>query len=189
MNPEVDLSSAAPIVLATNAVVFVASVAGMPKRFLPALAVCMGAIFNFTKTPPFQTDTLLSGALLGLVAIGTHSAFKNTFFKRTNSTDTTSFMKTLALVFVVGALCAGCSTFSTTQTDTRYEQGKPSTEIRTVVKARTIWDSKSALASFVAQQTEKTQSAKVGSLSQESSGSNVVQLTGSALELGKLLRP
>ena len=70
----------------------------------------------------------------------------------------------LALTFV------GCARFTTTQTDVSPE--------RTVTTKATAWTfgtSKSALANFKASQTDKTQGASVGSLSQESSGTNVVQ--------------
>lgn len=65
-------------------------------------------------------------------------------------------------------LLAGCASFSTTQKDISYEQGQKVREITTTAKARTLIESKSALAQFQATQTDKTQSAKVGSLSQES---------------------
>lgn len=64
-------------------------------------------------------------------------------------------------------LISGCARFSTTQTDMRYEGGKPSTAITTVVKSSTLFSSKSDLANFSASQTEKTQGAKVGALHQQ----------------------
>ena len=82
----------------------------------------------------------------------------------------------LLLLAACGALLMGCSTFTTTQTDFSYEEGKPVRQITTKAKARTFWDSKSALASFAATQSDKTQSAKVGGLSQESSGTNALEV-------------
>jgi len=72
-------------------------------------------------------------------------------------------------------LCAGCvARFTTKQTDERTtdEWGNPSTTITTKATAWTWGDSKSALANFKATQTEKSQGASVGSLTQESSGTN-----------------
>ena len=77
---------------------------------------------------------------------------------------------------LVASLClvAGCSTFSTKQVDTSYESGEPIRTITTTVAAKTLFDSKSALTSFKASQTDKTQGANVGSLVQESSSTNSV---------------
>ena len=85
-------------------------------------------------------------------------------------------------LLLIAAVClAGCSTFNTTQTDKSYElqPGKTGTnitfrEITTKATARTFWDARSALANFKATQTDKTQSATVGALNNESSGTNAV---------------
>ena len=89
-------------------------------------------------------------------------------------------MKKLILLWIIAVVAclasSGCSTFSTTQTDERInEQTGEKTKVTTKAKARTFWDSKSQLANFKASQTEKTQGASVGSLSQESSGTNTVK--------------
>lgn len=79
-------------------------------------------------------------------------------------------MKTkLILLSLLTLSLAGCASFSTTQLDQRKNEktGETAT-IKTVATSRTFFDSKSALANFKASQTEKTQSASVGSLSQES---------------------
>ncbi len=69
------------------------------------------------------------------------------------------------------ALClVGCARFTTTQTDV-----SPERTITTKASAWTFGTSRSALANFKASQTDKTQGAAVGSLSQETSGTNVVQ--------------
>lgn len=84
-------------------------------------------------------------------------------------------MKTLlAIPFAV--LMAGCSSFSTTQSDTSYEKGLPLRTVNTKVKARQFFGANSTLTSFKASQTDKTQGAVVGSLSQEASGTNVIGL-------------
>lgn len=69
------------------------------------------------------------------------------------------------------ALFTGCAHFTTKQTD---ERNGETTTITTKVTGWTFFDSKSQLANFKASQTEKTQGASVGSLTQESSGSNAV---------------
>jgi protein involved in sex pheromone biosynthesis len=81
---------------------------------------------------------------------------------------------------LAAVLLAGCSTFVTDQLDERINQKTgEKTEIHTKVKARTFWESKSALANFKASQTEKTQGATVGSLNQEASATNAVQVLNS----------
>lgn len=70
----------------------------------------------------------------------------------------------------------GCARFNTKQTDQSFtEDGKPLRAITTRASSSTLFTSKSQLANFKAQQTDKTQSAAVGSLSQESSGTNTVE--------------
>jgi hypothetical protein len=95
-------------------------------------------------------------------------------------------MKTIALLAVV-ALC-GCARFTTKQTDVRYEEGKPSTTISTKATAWTFFESKSQLANFKASQTEKTQGASVGSLTQESSGTNTAATVAALAELLKAIK-
>jgi len=78
----------------------------------------------------------------------------------------------LVLVATIG-LC-GCARFSTVQIDERYdEKTSEKTTITTKVTATTLFDSSSALATFKASQTEKTQGASVGSLTQQSSSTNL----------------
>lgn len=72
----------------------------------------------------------------------------------------------------------GCSSFSTHQTDVR---DGTKTTITTKATARTFFDSKSNLAKWKAQQTEKSQGAEVGGLVQESSGTNAVNLIEAAV--------
>jgi hypothetical protein len=82
-------------------------------------------------------------------------------------------IKTALLGLLISA--AGCARFSTTQTDTSYDnQGKPTRSVTTKAKASTFGTSKSSLANFKASQTDKTQSAAVGALTQEASGTNAV---------------
>jgi hypothetical protein len=73
------------------------------------------------------------------------------------------------------SVMAGCARFKTTQVDERKNPNGESTTISTTVSASTLWTSRSQLANFKAAQTEKSQGASVGSLSQESSGTNTVR--------------
>lgn len=85
-------------------------------------------------------------------------------------------------------LLAGCSTFTTSQTDTSYdEQGAPQRTIASKTKARTLFDSKSALNNFAVLQTDKTQSSKVGSLNQESNGTNAVAMLNALANIAAAL--
>lgn len=81
-------------------------------------------------------------------------------------------MKTLLLIPLIAL--TGCASFTTKQKESRNET-EGTVEISTTVKARTLWESKSQLSNFKASQTEKTQGASVGTLSQESNGTNTVE--------------
>jgi hypothetical protein len=83
----------------------------------------------------------------------------------------------LLMALSLGASVAftGCARFSTVQTDTSYdEHDKVIRKITTRAKAGTLFTARSALANFKASQTDKTQGASVGSLTQETSGTNSV---------------
>lgn len=82
--------------------------------------------------------------------------------------------KIKALILIL--LC-GCATFVTEQTDTSYdENGAQVRTITTKAKSRTFFEAKSSLAQFKAMQTDKTQSATVGSLGQQADTTNSVIL-------------
>ena len=80
----------------------------------------------------------------------------------------------------------GCAHFTTRQNDVSYENGQITRSITTTAKATTIFEAKSALANFKASQTDKTQSAIVGSLNQDASASNAVN--EAAQFLGTLIK-
>lgn len=84
----------------------------------------------------------------------------------------------LALCSAALLVAVGCSHFSTKQTDisTTDENGTTTRTITTTASANTFFDGRSSLASFKATQTDKTQGASVGSLSQETSGTNAVNV-------------
>lgn len=81
-------------------------------------------------------------------------------------------MKTLVIIPLL--VLTSCAHFSTTQTDMSYEKGLPVRQITTHAAATTLFDAQSQLAKFKATQSDKTQSASVGSLNESSSGTNVV---------------
>jgi hypothetical protein len=81
----------------------------------------------------------------------------------------------------------GCSRFGTVQVDKSYENGKLVRVIKTRVGANTVFDGKSELAKFSASQTDKTQSAKVGSLNNSSSSTNAIAALDKMIDLAKAL--
>ena len=91
----------------------------------------------------------------------------------------------LLLLLIVPALFfVGCASFTTEQTDTSKEnENGTERTITTRATSRTFFESKSELAKFKASQTDKTQSASVGSLSQEATASNLVQTVRVVIEL------
>ncbi len=95
-------------------------------------------------------------------------------------------MSRLLLLSGTSALLVSCSSFSTTQIDSRInEKTGEKTTVTTKATARTLFDSESTLAKFKASQTEKSQGAEVGSLTQSSQGSvsNIVEaVVGAAIK-------
>ena len=79
------------------------------------------------------------------------------------------------IAFIAALAMAGCARFKTTQIDERKAPDGQITKVSTIVSASTLFTSKSQLANFKASQTERQQGASVGSLSQESSGTNAVR--------------
>ena len=76
-------------------------------------------------------------------------------------------------------LATGCARFTSTVTERTLSDGV--TERITVVKAATLFDSKSELAKLSSGQTDKSQKVSIGSLSQESSATNAVTLVESVV--------
>ena len=106
-----------------------------------------------------------------------------------------------AMAVIPLLLAIGCASFTTKQTDvSSYDidrnTGKawPRREITTRATARTFFEGKSALAQFKASQTDKTQSATVGTLTQETTATNLVPIVQAVAEgvvkgLGKTVVP
>jgi hypothetical protein len=91
-----------------------------------------------------------------------------------------------ALLLLLVLSSAGCSRFKTTQTDLSYD---PATgqrrEIKTTATAGTFIAGKSALANWKASQTDKTQGASVGSLSQESDATESLKALAEILKAAR----
>ena len=77
------------------------------------------------------------------------------------------------------ALASGCARFKSTVTERTAPDG--TVERVTVVKAGTLFDSKSELTKLSSGQTEKSQKVSIGALNQESSGSNAVSFAESVV--------
>lgn len=89
----------------------------------------------------------------------------------------------LAALLLCGSW-TGCAQFTTTQTDV-----SPERTITTKATAWTFATSRSALANFKASQTDKTQSATVGALTQESSTTNLAANLDAMTRFIHALRP
>ena len=87
--------------------------------------------------------------------------------------------KALLILLLPVGLVTGCSRFSSTVTERKLHDG--SVERVTRVNAGTFFDSKSELSKLTTGQTDKTQRVALGSLNQESSGSNVVSFVESVV--------
>ncbi len=91
-------------------------------------------------------------------------------------------MKTLSILIL--AALTGCSTYTTVQRDI-----SPERTIETRVSVSTFWDSKSQLANSKATQTDKSQSASLGALAQESTSTNLLGELEAVVQILKLVRP
>jgi hypothetical protein len=116
-------------------------------------------------------------------------------FLKSNPVEKLPVQLTIPLCVLALALLPGCANFSTVQTDVSYESytngtrvvSVPARSITTRVSASTLGTSKSELAKFTALQTDKTQSAKVGNLAQQTSGTNAVKALGDLRRILELL--
>ena len=142
----------------------------IPKAWLPMAAPLIGAGVDIAGhyAGVWEGNTLV-GALLGMAGTGLREMADQT--KKSIKPATT-----LPLLLLGCGLMAGCATYTTTQKDVRYEQGRIATEVTTQVTAYTLFDGNSNLANFEAKQTQATQSTSVGSLNQSASGTNVVNV-------------
>jgi len=86
------------------------------------------------------------------------------------------------LPLIAAAFLTGCATYTTKQSDI-----SPERSITTEVTVRTFWDSNSQLANSAATQTDKSQSAKLGTLNQTSTSTNITEQLEILLKLAALL--
>jgi len=91
-------------------------------------------------------------------------------------------MKTTIILLSAAAFLTGCATYTTKQSDI-----SPERSITTEVTVRTFWDSNSQLANSAATQTDKSQSAKLGTLNQTSTSTNVTEQLEILLKLAAIL--
>ena len=87
----------------------------------------------------------------------------------------------LSTVMLIAAIVGltGCARFTSTVTERGSVDG--TTERITVVRINTFFDSKSELAKMSSGQTDKSPKVSIGSLNQESSGTNAVNLVASVV--------
>ena len=89
---------------------------------------------------------------------------------------------TVAVAVAGLVLAAGCARFSTQQEDTSNEGGATTRKVTTRATASTFFAGRSALASWKASQTDKTQGASVGNLVVEyNAGTNLNGLVEAAV--------
>lgn len=84
-----------------------------------------------------------------------------------------------AIGIILAGLATSCARFTTVQTDTSVGPDGTERTITTRAAASTFFASKSALANWKATQTDKTQGASVGSLTQET---QEAQMLGAVVE-------
>ena len=93
----------------------------------------------------------------------------------------------LAVIASLLATLTGCVAFSTNQTDVSTEDPKTHATTRTITtkaSARSFAAGKQALANWKASQTDKTQGASVGSISQETDAKPLMEALGEAVAKG-----
>lgn len=95
-------------------------------------------------------------------------------------------MKTTTCLIAAALLATGCASFSTKQRDIRTLPDGSSTEITTTAKSSTLFSAKSNLTKWQARQTEGTQGAEVGGLSQQGGTNTVEALKALDSILGKI---
>ena len=88
----------------------------------------------------------------------------------------------ITLMLLPVAFLIGCATYTTTQKDV-----SPERTIETRVSVSTFWDSDSQLANSKAIQTDKSQSASLGTLNQTATSTNITQQLEVLLKLAALL--
>lgn len=143
----------------------------LPKAWLPRVAILLGAGVDLLASSSFGQGTAM-GAICGAAAIGLREVVHET--KKQITTPLLPLLLCLALLPIVG-----CARFGTKQTDYSYDPttGQLIRAITTKAASYTCFESKSKLATWQASQTDKSQTAKVGDLTQEGGpGTNTTKL-------------
>lgn len=130
-------------------------------------------VFNIHDLPKLG-QMALGGAIISVAFYLAKSPLPGV----TGEGDTASFKKPkIGLMIIPFLVMFGCARFSTKQSDVSYNTtGKPVRAVTTKAVAWTFFEGKSKLASWEANQTDKTQRATVGGMSQEVTATNLAVL-------------
>lgn len=151
----------------------------LPSVWLPLLAPALGMLCDWLLSSSHSSPLL--AAVAGSAGVGLREIVDQT---RKKVVEIESAPFPLIFIPLVLLPIVGCARFGTTQTDNSYdpETGKLIRSITTKAASHTFFESKSALAKWKASQTDKTQGAEVGGLSQDAGpGTNTANLVNSAV--------
>lgn len=98
---------------------------------------------------------------------------------------------TLLIALAAVVLLSGCARFRTVQTEERYDaNGELANRIKTKAGSISFWANKSSLTNWKAEQSENTQAAEVGTITQESEaiGTNTVEALKALKDLAETLQ-
>jgi len=199
----VTLGPAALTVACCIAIGYVIRMLPISNRSIPAICPVVGAILYsaVAKTGDVNPDIhnpvvaqAMIGFILGFVAWMGHKALLSKLEEKFPSLKTfldgdvaawppatppSAGPLPLLLVAGLGLAFAGCATFSSHVTDVQPDGSRR----ETVTKVATFFDSKTELAKMKASQSSKdAQTISLGSLTQESSGTNAVELFKAGIE-------
>lgn len=145
------------------------------NQLIPFLLMVAGGV-SFGFLSGWNAQNVMVGAIAGMAAVGGHQLV--------SSVSPKSIPPGTSIALLGLFLFVGCSTYTTTQRDI-----SPERTIETRVSVSTFWDSKSQLANSKATQTDKSQSAFLGTLAQESSSTNLLSELEAVVQILKLVRP
>jgi hypothetical protein len=143
-------------------------------QFLAGILVTAGFMSSDQSTQAIDLTMQIAGPGLGLITLVWMVVEKK---------------KTVAaplpfLVIGLLVLSSGCARFQTKQTDISYDTNNvPTRTITTKVSAYTFFESESKLSQFKATQTDKSQSASVGSLDQSAGSTNTVAALNAIVQI------
>lgn len=164
-----------------------------PNRFIPLLTWLLAVPAFVVFSGDASAKGLVTAAMVALTATGIHSGIKNTLLGSDGDSADGGAAAGMVGLWLVTCLAAfslvGCARFTTRQTDANYtDAGAPLRTIETKATAWTLFSSRSDLAKFKASQSDKTQTAEVGSLSQQG-GTNTAATLSALTGLLQTLRP